>query len=671
MELRRLVRVRAIRALAVAAPILTALFGVSALLVPAPTSAIQTVPYLINFQGRLTDNSGNVLPDGSYNVKFRLFDAASSGTNLWEGDRVYGASDHRISVQNGLFNIQFGDTAAGDPALSPGLFNTQTHPSLYLEVELPTPTTATCATNGCASWTEGAMTPRQPLASATYAFNSDTLDGLDSSAFGQLSAANTFTAANLFAPTATSTVALTVKASTAGDSNSLEVFDSGGARQAYFDASGNLNLANLYVGVVDTLSSSGTLSVGATNAGTLNIGSNSNAANTVDIDAGTGAAAIEIGDTGTAHGIKIGAGSAGVQSVLLGNSVGGSQTTISGGVIGTSGAMGVVIGGGFSASDTNLVPFTLDSSSSFTEVANTCSTSINDGALYYNSNSGSSAIRACDNGNWEDVVTTSGLGIITFGVIPDSATGANVGDLAGAGASGANSSGPCKAYLGSTTKTIAWTGCTAYSGGRKVVVTAGTSVLTTTASSWSHLCLTGTNSQPAPSAFGTETANLPAFSANNPVLCLADISTGTGQANITGIYDTRTFTTSTHEFAQTTTTGGLALGVPVIPNGTSVAPVGASATANIQGVVVASHGDVTGTPNVIIATGGPVWVKATGGTAGGVVITSTTAARVTTGTSVAGPYGDLGLARSTYDATCTASTAASCQASIFFDFTPR
>jgi hypothetical protein len=661
-----------------------------------------------------------VLSDGSYNVKFRIFDAASSGTNLWEGDRVYSASDHRITVQNGLFNIQFGDSTQGDPALSSSLFNTQTHANLYLEVELPTPATATCATNSCASWTEGAMTPRQPLASATYAFNSDTLDGLDSAAFGQLAAANTFTAANLFSPTTASTVALTVKASTAGDSNALEVFDSSGTRQAYFDASGNLNLSNLNVGVVDAQSSNGTLSVGATNAGTLNIGntsastalnlqggttgginigstgastagstvniattssatstqdvtigSNANVGSTVNLDAGTGAAAIEIGDTSTAHGIKIGANSAGVQTILLGNSVGGSQTTVSGGVIATSGAMGVIIGGGFSASDTSLVPFTLDSSSSFTETASTCSTSINDGALYYNSSSGSSSIRACDNGNWEDVVTTSGLGIIAFGVVPDSATNANVGDLAGAGASGASSSGPCKVYLGSTTKTISWTGCTAYSGGRKVIVTAGTSVLTTTASSWSHLCLTGTNNQPTPSAFGTETANLPTFTANDPVLCLADISTGTGQANITGIYDTRTFTTSTHEFAQTTTAGGLALGVPVIPNGANVDPVGASATANIQGIVVASHGDITGTPNVIIATGGPVWAKATGGTAGGVVITSTTAARVTTGTSVAGPYGDLGLARSTYNATCTASAAASCQTSVFFDFLPR
>src|SRR5438046_1667234 len=113
MELRPRFRVRTFFVLTAALQLLTAYFGVLTILKPSPAQAVTSVPYLINFQGRLTDNSGNVLTNGSYNVKFRLFDAATSGTNRWEGDRVYGASDHRISVQNGLFNIQFGDTSQG------------------------------------------------------------------------------------------------------------------------------------------------------------------------------------------------------------------------------------------------------------------------------------------------------------------------------------------------------------------------------------------------------------------------------------------------------------------------------------------------------------------------------------------------------------------------------
>src|SRR5580704_4889641 len=109
MRFRLQLRARISVLASLAAPILAALFGVAILLAPTGTSAVnQTIPYKINFQGRLTDNNGNILPDGSYNIKFRIFNAATGGSNLWEADRVYGASDDRVTVQNGLFNIQFG-----------------------------------------------------------------------------------------------------------------------------------------------------------------------------------------------------------------------------------------------------------------------------------------------------------------------------------------------------------------------------------------------------------------------------------------------------------------------------------------------------------------------------------------------------------------------------------
>ncbi len=230
---------RALYALGLAAPIVTAVFGVAALGVPQTVQAAapQTIPYLINFQGRLTDNNGNVESNGSYNIKFRLYTVATGGTNIWEEDHVYGTSDNRVTVTNGLFDIQLGSITT----LSTAIFNYynggSTQP-LYLEVELPTPATATCASNGCATWSEGAMTPRQPLSSSAYAFNSQTLDGQDSSAFGQITASNSWTGLNTFTPT--SGVGLVVQA--ASGSQSLDIKDSSGALQAYFDASGVLNV---------------------------------------------------------------------------------------------------------------------------------------------------------------------------------------------------------------------------------------------------------------------------------------------------------------------------------------------------------------------------------------------------------------------------------------------
>lgn len=182
MLLQRTLRSGVQRTLLSVALMLTTLFGV----LPVITAeAAQSVPYKINFQGRLADSSGNILPDGSYNIKFRMYDAASAGTLKWTENRIITGTDNRVSVSNGLFNIQFGDLTALSPSLFSGAF------PLYLEVELPTPATSTCATNGCAVFTEGPMTPRQPLASSPYAISADTIDGIDSSALAQLNTSNT------------------------------------------------------------------------------------------------------------------------------------------------------------------------------------------------------------------------------------------------------------------------------------------------------------------------------------------------------------------------------------------------------------------------------------------------------------------------------------------------
>ena len=66
---------------------------------------------------------------------------------------------------------------------------------MTLEVELPTPATATSSSP---TWTEGAMTPRSPIATSAYAFNSDTLDGVDSTGFVRNQNASQQTASNFW-----------------------------------------------------------------------------------------------------------------------------------------------------------------------------------------------------------------------------------------------------------------------------------------------------------------------------------------------------------------------------------------------------------------------------------------------------------------------------------------
>jgi hypothetical protein len=153
-----------------------------------PASA---APGKINYQGRLTDATGAAKPDGQYNMKFRIYDTLSGGSVVWSEVRE---TTSRVTVTNGQFNVQLGDVTP----IPPSAFSSDTR---YFEIELPTPATATCSTAACGTYAEGAMTPRQPVASSAYALtaeDSDTLDGLDSESFASRAAGNDFLGVNSF-----------------------------------------------------------------------------------------------------------------------------------------------------------------------------------------------------------------------------------------------------------------------------------------------------------------------------------------------------------------------------------------------------------------------------------------------------------------------------------------
>ncbi len=145
--------------------------------------AVTTVPTKMNFQGKATDSSGNVLPNGTYNMRLRIYDADTAGTLLWSSDRLVSAAEG-VQVTNGLFSIQLGRLVPLDSTLFDG------SNELFFEVELPTPATATSSSP---VWTEGPLSPRGQLAASAFSYNSDLLDGLDSADFGQLSSDNAFT----------------------------------------------------------------------------------------------------------------------------------------------------------------------------------------------------------------------------------------------------------------------------------------------------------------------------------------------------------------------------------------------------------------------------------------------------------------------------------------------
>lgn len=123
------------------------------------THSYAAVPHLINYQGRLTDTSGSPLT-GSYAITFRIYDAETAGSLLWE------EVQSGVVIQKGIFNVMLGSVTALDLAFDKPYF---------LEIKVGSEV----------------MSPRQRMTSAGYAITAENsqkiqADAADSS-YGYLS----------------------------------------------------------------------------------------------------------------------------------------------------------------------------------------------------------------------------------------------------------------------------------------------------------------------------------------------------------------------------------------------------------------------------------------------------------------------------------------------------
>ena len=131
----------------------------------------------INIQGRLTDSFGSVVADGTYNMRFKLYATSTGGTALWTETCT---STNRVTIASGLFSHYLGSMTS----LSDFDFNQ----TLWLGVEIG-------GTGDSPIW-DGEMTPRKKLGAVPASFESDKLDGLDSSQFLRSDAADTMNASS-------------------------------------------------------------------------------------------------------------------------------------------------------------------------------------------------------------------------------------------------------------------------------------------------------------------------------------------------------------------------------------------------------------------------------------------------------------------------------------------
>jgi hypothetical protein len=73
------------------------------------TGTAQTVPPLINYQGKLTDAQGNPLPDGDKSVSFTIYGSAAGSDTIW-GPQTFNS----VPVAQGYFNVMLGPSDSGN-----------------------------------------------------------------------------------------------------------------------------------------------------------------------------------------------------------------------------------------------------------------------------------------------------------------------------------------------------------------------------------------------------------------------------------------------------------------------------------------------------------------------------------------------------------------------------
>ncbi len=162
------------------------LLSVSCLL----TISEAAIPHLINYQGKLTDSGGAPLT-GSYNITFKIYNAETAGTLLWQETQT------GVVVQKGVFSILLGSvTALNLP------FDTQ----YYLAIQVGA---------------DSEMSPRQRITSAGYAIRAEESEKLG----GKQSSEYALAADITVAPTANKAVKLDANAKL--PLSALKVYDSG------------------------------------------------------------------------------------------------------------------------------------------------------------------------------------------------------------------------------------------------------------------------------------------------------------------------------------------------------------------------------------------------------------------------------------------------------------
>ena len=141
----------------------------------------------INFQGRLLSSAGAVVPDGHYNIQFKIYEggtgtSANNGGvgHVWTESYVNNGGTNGVVVKNGFFSVSLG-------GLNP--FNDSVdwdNDKLWLSMNVAG-SAAACSTFGAGPCNDdGEMLPMKQMTATPYAINAGAVNGKTAANFVQL-----------------------------------------------------------------------------------------------------------------------------------------------------------------------------------------------------------------------------------------------------------------------------------------------------------------------------------------------------------------------------------------------------------------------------------------------------------------------------------------------------
>jgi hypothetical protein len=242
------------------------------------THAAPGVNQTISFQGRLLSSAGTPVPDGFYNVQFKIYQDGTGaaagnpgGTLKWTETYVNNGGTNGVKVSNGYMSVNLG---AQTPFGTNVDWNQDT---LWLSMNVAG-LASNCTTFNSGNCTaDGEMAPMKRLTATPYSLNSAKLEGRGADGFIQ-----------------NGTAQQTANFSIAGTGRATILQGTAGVESAFFDRG-----------------DAGLLSIGAQQATSIQIGS-ATADQSISIGTGAGVTNLALGNTNGSSSLDLQGGTSGV-----------------------------------------------------------------------------------------------------------------------------------------------------------------------------------------------------------------------------------------------------------------------------------------------------------------------------------------------------------------------